>query len=114
MYKNLIAIVLLGALTACTTTETVTTNRATISDPAWPAPVQTRQIKKQVAKLPSGQIIVGYSYEDDKEMEMYNEDVLRYVKDLKAMTCFYRAPLKEKVCENSEINKKPANEKPAK
>lgn len=74
------------------------TNREIINHPAWPSPITERNFNIKVIVV-EGQLFVGMNYEDNIEYQIYQEDVLRYLKDLKSVVCFYRASLKEPECE---------------
>lgn len=106
MFKNLTAILLCSlVLVGCASKPEVQyTNREVISHPEWPSPIVERQFKVKVVVV-NNEVIVGMNYEDNIEYQMYEEDILRYVKDLKSTLCFYRTTLKEPECESVVIKK---------
>lgn len=101
MYKAII-IALCLSLGGCTGVSTVTP-RDTISHPRWPAPIDAREVKNKVIVL-DDEVYVARSYEDDIEAQKFQEDIFRYITDLKATICFYRSTLNEAECKkgNSE------------
>ena len=103
MYKKLILVALLGIMVGCQ--NTVYTNRDTINDPTWPKPIENRNFETKVVTTKQDEIIVGMSYEDNIEYRIWQEDILRYIKDQQAMICFYRKNLVEPQCPESEEKK---------
>lgn len=101
MYKALI-IALCLALGGCPINDRVIPGE-TISHPRWPAPIETRDVKNKVIVL-DDEVYVAKTYEDDLEYQKYQEDVFRYIIDLKSTVCFYRSSLNESECKkgNSE------------
>lgn len=101
MYKALI-ITLCLALGGCTGVAVVSPGD-TISHPRWPAPIETREVKNKVIVI-GDEVYVAKTYEDDLEYQKHQEDVIRYITDLKSTICFYRSALNEPECKkgNSE------------
>ena len=95
---------MLAFLTGCNLSPVVEehfTNRETINHPAMPKAVEARMIKMKVI-VQDGELYVARSYEDDLEARQYQEDVLRYVGELKSTICFYRTKLEEPECKALE------------
>jgi hypothetical protein len=107
MLKILIGALLLISLSGCNLTPVIEehfTNRATISHPNMPRPVEYRAIKTKVLVV-NGELYVAKTYEDDIESQQFNEDVLRYIGELKSTLCFYRTKLEEPECKALEATK---------
>lgn len=101
MFKNIATIILCSFLLIGCAGKGVQehyTNRDVINHPSWPSPITERKFNVKVV-VAEGHLFVGMNFEDNIEYQIYQEDVLRYLKDIKAMVCFYRANLKEKECE---------------
>lgn len=101
MFK-IVILALFVALAGCQTTPEAVPppNRATLTHPALPSPIADRSFKtKVITDQSTGKIYIGMSYEDDLEFRKYLEDVLKYVKEMKATACYYRTELKEPACQ---------------
>lgn len=109
MLKIIIGLLLISSLAGCNLSPTISehfTNRDTLNHPAMPKSVEYRAIKSKVIVY-NGELYVARTYEDDIEMRQFQEDVIRYIGELKSTLCFYRTKLEEPECKILDVKKEP-------
>lgn len=98
MLKNIIFAIFCVFLVGCAKDTTTYQNNQTINHPTMPKPIQERSFKNKVIVQGNNEVFVAKTYEDDIEFNIWLEDILRYMTDLKSTLCFYRKELNEVEC----------------
>ena len=73
-------------LSGCVTTAAIEHKQA---HPNWPDPIMNYDAKWQV-KTQGDKTYIGMEARDFETYRIWNSDVLRYVRDMKTMACYYR------------------------
>lgn len=69
-----------------------------------PKPIEERSFDSKVLEV-NKELYIAKTYEDNYEFNIWMEDILRYVTDLKSTLCFYRKELNEPDCKIPEVIK---------
>lgn len=90
----LISVILIG----CTTTTTVVeVDKPLVAHPSLPTPVKPRVVNMKAMNY-EGVPLVIMSVKDSQNLRVFNEDMLRYIKNINSIVCGYRRELNEDFC----------------
>lgn len=70
--------------------------------PTMPKPVTPRNVKFEVVAVEDEKPYVRMNMADYQKLGVYMEDVLRYVRNINGVVCFYRHDLNENFCKSEK------------